>query len=420
MRTRSKQLQNILLRIAESGPRTRWGISIAALASYFPLQLLLHSLIGNSALEAAVIPGLIWAWLLGPRLAVLGIFLLALPNYFFFRILGALRTPEETLNFVADHFVFGVISYIVGYGYGLRRNLSRELAEREKSEARFRGLFERTHDAVFISDPNMIIVDVNDEAARLLGYTPKELIGMPYRDLVIPEQHGDLELRVGQSQAGDSPTVFERTYIRKDGSPITAEVTGALIRSSDGTPLHFQTISRDITVRKAAEEQLYYKATHDDMTGLYNRAMFFELLNRAVERTRRNQYKMAVLFLDLDGLKMVNDTHGHAMGDLLLKACAEKIITLLRKTDILARVGGDEFTIVLEGLADKSFAWQVAANIEQSLSEVFVLVGKQIEISTSVGISFFPGDAEDAEALVHKADQLMYAVKQEKNRANRK
>ncbi len=414
--------ESLLSRTAGYPRRKRWALAAAVLALYFPLFLalfyLLYPLIGDVALAIAFLPTLVWAVLLGPRLAALGSMLLAIPNFLFLQALDSFVSRQQTIELLVTHFVIAVISYGAGNTVQLRQRLAAELDLRMVSEARFRGLFERNNDAVLITDPSMTIIDVNDAAASLLGYTAKELIGKPYRDLVAPEQHADLDQRVAQSQAGSLP-FFERTYVRKDSSRIQVEVNGAVIRSQDGTTLHFQTISRDITERKAAREQLYYEATHDGLTGLYNRAMFFDILDRAMERTRRSQNMLAVLFLDLDGFKGVNDTHGHAMGDLVLKACADRIKTLLRKTDILGRVGGDEFTIVLEGLAAKDFAKQVAANIERSLSEVFVLDGKQIEISTSVGISFFPEDAGDGEALLHKADQMMYAAKQQKKQADR-
>jgi diguanylate cyclase (GGDEF)-like protein/PAS domain S-box-containing protein len=414
--------ESSLSRIAGFTPRKRWALAAAALALYIPIFLvlfsLLYPLIGDVALAIAFLPTLAWAVLLGPRLAALGSLLLAIPNFLFLQAFESFVSSQQTIELLVTHFVIAVISYGAGNTSRLRQRLTAELDLRMASEARFRGLFERNSDAVFITDPSMTVIDVNEAAAHLLGYTAKELIGKPYHDLVVPEEHAGLDVRINQSQAGAKVPLGERTYICKDGSLITAEVSGALIQNRDGTPLHFQTISRDITVRKAAQEQIYYEATHDSLTGLYNRAMIFELLNRAMERTRRNQNMLAVLYLDLDGFKRVNDTHGHAMGDLLLKACADRIKTLLRKTDILGRVGGDEFTIVLEGLAAKDFAKQVAANIERSLGEVFVLDGKQIEISTSVGISFFPEDAEDSEALLHKADQMMYAVKQQKKHAD--
>src|SRR5690606_17129438 len=126
----------------------------------------------------------------------------------------------------------------------------------------------------------------------------------------------DLKARVEASRQEDWTPFFERTYLRKDGGRVSTEVSGGLVRDERGRPLHYQTISRDITQRKAAQDELYKKATHDELTGLYNRTMFFELVARSLVRTARSQEKLAILFMDLDGFKKANDTFGHHIGDL--------------------------------------------------------------------------------------------------------
>lgn len=406
--------QRYFTKVSGFKPRKRKLLSVAALALYFPLFLALHALISNVALALMFLPALFWAAFLGPKLAAFLIMLLAIPNFMILRSMNAMSLGEETLQLIVAHVVIAAVSYGAGSTFRLRENLARELAQRKSSDARFRGLFERNNDAVIISDPNMIIVDANSEAARLLGYTTAELIGKPYRDLVVPEQHPALDERIHQERAGDKVPFFERTYVRKDGTQVAAEVNAALIQGSDGTPLHFQTISRDITERKAAQDQLYYQATHDSLTGLFNRAMLSDLLARAIEHARRHNDQMAVLFIDLDNFKFVNDTFGHLVGDRLLKECSQRLNTLLRKSDVIARVGGDEFTVLLEPIMEKVFAEKVADNIVKALSAPFMLDGQQIEISASVGISMFPADAQDADALLGQADQLMYGAKHKK------
>lgn len=401
-------------KVSNFGPRKRWLLSVAALALYFPLLLAAHSIISNVALAFMFLPALFWAALLGPGQAALLTLLLAIPNYMILRSMDVMSPGDETLQLIVAHLVIAAISYGAGTTFRLRERLARELTQRKSSDARFRGLFERNNDAVFISDANMIIVDANAEAARLLGYTTKELIGKPYRDLVVPEQRAAVDERINLERAGNRVAFSERTYLRKDGSHVTTEVSGALIQASDGAPPHFQTISRDITKRKAAQEQLYYQATHDSLTGLFNRAMLADLLARAIEHARRHNDQMAVLFIDLDNFKGVNDTLGHLIGDQLLKECSQRLNGLLRKSDVIARVGGDEFTVLLEPIMEKVFAEKVADNIVKALSAPFVLGGNQIEISASVGISMFPGDAQDAEGLLSRADQLMYKAKQKK------
>jgi diguanylate cyclase (GGDEF)-like protein len=190
------------------------------------------------------------------------------------------------------------------------------------------------------------------------------------------------------------------------------------VRDERGRPLHHQTLSRDITQRKAAQDELYNRATHDELTGLYNRSMFFELLQRGMARANRNQEKIAILFFDLDGFKKANDTFGHHIGDLLLKAVAERTLALMRKTDTLSRIGGDEFTIILENAPDRGQVESVAANVEQALGQPFTLEGQQVRIGASVGIAIYPDDGDAAEHLVSMADGEMYRNKRTKYAKN--
>jgi diguanylate cyclase (GGDEF)-like protein/PAS domain S-box-containing protein len=271
---------------------------------------------------------------------------------------------------------------------------------------------------VLISDPEMVIRDVNDRALILLGYRREELLGKQYASIVAPEEQQDLQIRIAAANTDGLQPYYERTYIKKNGGRVTVEVNGVLIRDEKGLPLHHQTISRDITARKAAEVELYNKATHDELTGLFNRAMFFELVARAISRAARNNEKLAIVFFDLDGFKKANDTFGHHVGDLLLKAVTERTLALLRKADTLARIGGDEFTVVLEKLGERSAAEVVAANIEKALSEPFVLEGHDVRIGASVGIAIYPDDGVDSEKLVNKADAEMYRNKRSKYAKN--
>lgn len=186
------------------------------------------------------------------------------------------------------------------------------------------------------------------------------------------------------------------------------------MRDERGRPLHYQTISRDITQRKAVQDELYKKATHDELTGLYNRSMFFELVARGLARAARNKDKLAILFMDLDGFKKANDSFGHHIGDLLLQAVPGRIEGILRKTDTLSRIGGDEFTVILEGLKERSQVEELAARIEQAISQPFTLDGQEVGIGASVGIAIFPDDGEQAEALVSLADDQMYRNKRMK------
>ena len=278
----TRSLPGLVDRVAETQQRTHWLVSIAALIIYFPLFLVLLPIIGNVALAVAFIPALIWAALLGPWKALFGSLLLSIPNFFILHGLRAMQTSEEDLQLLTSHVVIGLLSYVVGYSYSLRRNLSRELAARQKSDARFRGLFEHTTDAVFILSRDLTMLDVNDQGAQILGYKPHELVGKDYHKIVVAEETDDVENRLEQVMAGKLLPLYERSLRKKDGSTVTVEVNAAAIFDARGKLDHIQSICRDITERKAAEEKLFYQASHDELTGLFNRAMFFSHLSHAV------------------------------------------------------------------------------------------------------------------------------------------
>lgn len=160
--------------------------------------------------------------------------------------------------------------------------------------------------------------------------------------------------------------------------------------------------------------ELYRKATLDELTGLYNRAMFFDILMRAIERSKRSNTKIAVLFIDLDGFKKVNDTYGHTLGDGVLQHVADNLQRMVRSADAVARLGGDEFAVILEDLNTRKEAQQVAVNIEAALSQPFTLPGANIHIGASIGVGLYPDDGTNPQALVHLADMRMYTNKRQK------
>jgi diguanylate cyclase (GGDEF)-like protein/PAS domain S-box-containing protein len=405
-------------RISNSPSVSRWAISALALAAYFLILVFTHPVVGNVVLAAAFLPALIWATLLSPRISFIGSLLLTIPNYFILHGMHAMQTPQEDFQLFASHLTIGTLSYVVGYSYQLRRNLADQLLARQKSEARFRGLFDNTNDAVFILDPvNLIIEGVNEQGAEILGYSPNELVGRDYHTIVIADENEDVDDRLQQVRAGKLLPLYERSLRKKDGSTVTVEVNAAAIFDANGKLDHIQSICRDITERKAAEEKLFYQASHDELTGLFNRSLFFSHLNQAVRYQGRQDQRLGVLFLDLDGFKKVNDTYGHAAGDLLLKQTAERLRARLRKSDIIARMGGDEFAVILPTLSDEKYAQHVVQAIEEVLNAPFDIEGKNVRITASVGVGMFPRDALDAETLLKIADQAMYEVKQKRHAA---
>lgn len=393
----------------------KWLIAVFVLAIYLPTVPVLYGYVGTVGLAVGLVPCIFWGIWLGPYPGAFAAFMLAVPHYLILLNLGQPMPLQGRIELLATHIVMATVTYFLANGFHLRNKLAMQLAESEMARARFRGLFDRTVDMVFIVGLDLEILDVNDEALLLLGYKREELVGASYRKVIVPEEQEDVTQRVGVIRGNQARLpVYERTFLSKDGLRITAEMDSAVIRNPQGRALHYQAIGRDIRSRKAIEVDLYHKATHDELTGLYNRTLFAEVLWRAIERAKRNNRKMAVLFLDLDGFKKVNDTYGHRTGDLLLKAVSRRLHEMLRTTDTLARLGGDEFGVILEEVGTRRDAQKIATDIETALGQAFTVAGQDVTIGASCGVSLFPDDETDPDKLLSLADMRMYKLKGEK------
>lgn len=409
----SREINTSVIRFLEGSLKQRQRRAWLILSGYFALFILVEPIIGPFVSIVAFMPALAWALLLGRYAGLLAGFLLFIPNYFLIFMLGG--DMARNAPFLAGgHMLIGLVSYVVGTMHELRGQLAHELAQRAAGEARYRALFDHTYDAILLLDLDLKVEAVNDRAARLLGYSVEEMVGMDHHHLVLESERIDLSERLQQLLAGERLPIYERTFLRKDKSEIRVEVDAALIFDSAGRPHYVQSICRDITDRKRAEEKLYHQASHDALTGLYNRLMFYELLQQALERAKRNEQKVALLFMDLDGFKQVNDTLGHAVGDKLLQEVSSRLKGRMRASDPVARIGGDEFVIILEGIQSRAAARDFALAIEQELGLPYYLDGKKARVAVSVGVALYPEDTKDADALVGLADERMYAVKGKK------
>ncbi|HJR69037.1 MAG TPA: EAL domain-containing protein, partial [Gammaproteobacteria bacterium] len=204
-----------------------------------------------------------------------------------------------------------------------------------------------------------------------------------------------------------------KRYIRKDGTPIWVNLTIAARRGPGGKRLHDVSIVEDITVRKTAEDKVQYLATHDELTGLPNRTLFGELLQQAIDAAKRHDRKCAVLFVDLDRFKIVNDSLGHEAGDLLLKEVAGRLRRCIRGSDVVGRLGGDEFVVLLNQLQDIQAAAETAKRVLASLHAPITIMGHECRVTGSIGIASYPNDARDAAMLLKHADMAMYLAKEE-------
>lgn len=255
------------------------------------------------------------------------------------------------------------------------------------------------------------IVFVNDAFERVSGYSRNELIGKNPLIFLGPETDKQTLERMRIALQALNPISGELAQYRKDGSRYDIEFSAFPILDSHSKTRYFVSVQRDVTARKIATQQLVYQAFHDALTGLPNRNLFFERLEHAMARSKRNGEIFAVLFLDLDGFKHVNDSLGHAAGDIFLVEIGRRLETCVRPGDSVARLGGDEFTILLEGIADRADATNITARILSCIEEPYVISGESMKCTASVGIAFQEPDQMDAQELLRHADLALYLAK---------
>ena len=300
--------------------------------------------------------------------------------------------------------------------YSIVRDITEQRAVVEQlreSEERFRQLIENTSDIISIAERDGTIRYESPSVERVLGYRPEELVGTDSRLLMHP---ADLSLVQGQSkdvfsQPGES-RVVEARFRHKDGSWRHLECVVTNLLDQPGVR-GLVVNARDVTERKQSEELLGFLAHHDALTDLPNRLKFSDQLDVALDEARACGGTLAVLFLDLDRFKVINDTLGHSVGDLLLRAVAERLRSLTRPDDTVARWGGDEFTFVLARIPGAPEAAETAQAIIAALSEIFVIQENELYITATIGISLYPGGGEDGETLVRNADTAMYRAKEQ-------
>ncbi len=286
-----------------------------------------------------------------------------------------------------------------------------------RSETKFRTLYDSSSDAVMLLDEKGFF-DCNQATLVLFGCaTLEEFCAKHPAGLSPPQQPCGTDSMVLANEMiatamEKGSTRFEWMHKRNDtGEAFPADVVLTAMEL-DGKPI-IQAIVRDITERKRAGEEIQYLATHDVLTGLPNRSMFNQLLNHAIQAARRYKRQFAVLFLDLDRFKIINDTLGHKAGDQLLQEVATRLKQPLRAVDVVGRLGGDEFVILIEEVSDSNQVATVAHKILTSIIKPITLMGQECRITASIGICMYPKDAEDEQSLMKNADMAMYLAKEE-------
>ena len=281
-----------------------------------------------------------------------------------------------------------------------------QLAERaiRDSEERMHKFAAATNEGIFFHK-NGILTDVNEALLAIMGYAREEMIGHSTLEFMAPEwrQAATNYMREG----GEDP--YEAEVVHKKGYNVAVELVGKNLHLGDET--YRLGVLRDITARKHAEARIHYLAHHDMLTGLPNRAYLTERLNTILALARRHGTLVAIMFIDLDNFKTVNDSLGHHVGDALLKEVASRIKEVLREADMVSRLGGDEFLVILADFAAPEDAAKVADKLLQTISAPIALEGRQLCANASIGISVFPRDGDNADDLIRRADAAMYSAK---------
>ena len=286
---------------------------------------------------------------------------------------------------------------------------------RARMEERFRGLLEAAPDAMVVVNRDGNIVLLNVQAEKQFGYRRDELLGRRIKS-IIPDGFAERLIADALRSAEDAlsqriGTGIELTGRRGDGSEFPIEIMLSPLESAEG-PLVTAAI-RDISVRKNAEAQMTHLAQHDFLTGLPNRVLLNDRIGQAIASASRREKKVAILFLDLDGFKHINDSLGHPTGDKLLESIAIRLEECVRNSDTVSRQGGDEFVVLISDADQWEDAAVVAGRILQSVAESHSLDQHDLHITTSIGVSIYPDDGLDAETLIKNADTAMYHAKEE-------
>jgi diguanylate cyclase (GGDEF)-like protein/PAS domain S-box-containing protein len=264
-------------------------------------------------------------------------------------------------------------------------------------------------DPVIVCDSEGKIRFTNEAASTVFGYGPGELGGAPIELLAEPFVGSTVRLLLVEGKVvRDAEMVFRTRH----GEEVDVEVSLSPLVDDHQAAVGAVLIARDVRARKLAESRIAYQACHDALTGLPNRTLFYDRLTQELARARRHDgRRLAVLFLDLDQFKVVNDTLGHAAGDRLLIEIAGRLQQTVRESDTVARIGGDEFTFLLPGIDHAEDAARAAQKILEAVSRPLEIDGHRLYVTTSIGISLYPADGEDAEALLSSADIAMYRAK---------
>jgi diguanylate cyclase (GGDEF)-like protein/PAS domain S-box-containing protein len=283
-----------------------------------------------------------------------------------------------------------------------------------QSEEKYRSILANIEEAYYEVDLKGNLTFFNDALMTGLGYSLEELKEMNYRQF-IDQTNANVVFHAFKEVFGTGIATkqFDWELIKKNGEKVIAEASISLMRNEKGAPVGFRGIVRDVTNRKRVEEMIKNMAYHDSLTGLPNRRLLRDRLDMAIAQAGRHHGLFAVVMMDLDKFKEINDSFGHNAGDQLLQGVAVRMKELLRKGDTIARIGGDEFMLLLLDLKQRQDGIDVIERIRDAFKESFALEKHIISITASIGMAFYPDDGQDSESLMKVADSVMYCAKRQ-------
>ncbi|MBL1321750.1 MAG: EAL domain-containing protein [Methylophaga sp.] len=309
--------------------------------------------------------------------------------------------------FESDIFTEDLQSVLRNFTEGLR--LICKMLEDQNLMRLHRAAVEKTANAITIIDAHGNIEWVNNAFIKQTLYRSEEVIGQKLTTLEVEGSNNDLwqKVKTGEVWSG------ELTYRRKDGSTMIVHQTVTPLLDDLSEITHYIAVSEDITERKANHQRIAFMATHDELTSLPNRNLLNDRLQQSIEHAKRQSLKMAVLFIDIDHFKYINDSLGHQIGDELLQILAVRLQSVLRKEDTVARFGGDEFVVVLSNITEVSYVKSIATKLLNKIKSPYKIMEHELLITGSIGISLYPNDAVDSNNLIQQADSAMYLAKEQ-------
>jgi diguanylate cyclase (GGDEF)-like protein/PAS domain S-box-containing protein len=277
----------------------------------------------------------------------------------------------------------------------------------------FGAIFQHSHAGIGILSLDGKLIQVNQPLCQIFGYSAETLLSMNFFHLIHPDDFASLQNQI-QQLIDNQMKLYQSEHqcYRKDNESIWVSTMISMVHDQEMKPSYFVVQVQNITMQKKAEERLRHMAYHDPLTGLANRNKLEQFLNQILAQSRRHQESFALMFIDLDRFKNINDTIGHEAGDLLLQIIADRLKGAIRNTDLVARLGGDEFVIVVTDVHKSESVAVIAHKILESVMQAVVIKGQELYITTSIGISLFPFDGQNMQTLMKNADLALYRAKE--------